>query len=155
MTLASMCSFLCKLNGDIGTHSLGFFLGPGRPLSRIGACGSMDGGARLRPLTAAAPLFLLPSTFGGASVLLSVASLPDAGTGVAFDSDDLSADSGGRTIGVESSLMELVDGRLIVVESDGNRDNTPGETASVTTLLFLPDFGDILVAVAVVDMAWC
>ena len=154
-----MCCFLSKTIVVIGTHSLGFFLGPGRPLSRMGALGSIDGGARFRtPPAAAPPLFFLPSTLGGANVLLSVASLPGAGTGVAFDSDDLSADSGGRTIGVAAPLMDVVDGCLVVGVSDGNRDRESGDMDSVTILLFLPDLGDTLVAVVVVDMAryrWC
>lgn len=87
------------------THSLGFFLGPGRPRSRGGALGSIDGGARLRPVAVAPPLFLLPSALGGASEFGSAASVP-AGTGVAFESEDLSASSGSCTDGDASFLMD-------------------------------------------------
>jgi len=55
----------------------------------------MIGGALFLPATAAPPLFLLPSTFGGgASEFGSGVSALVPGTGVAFDSDDLSAGDG-------------------------------------------------------------
>lgn len=76
------------------TYNLGFFFGPGRPFSFAGPLGSMLGGARLRPATCAPPRFFLPSILGGASELLSVPSAV-AGTGVALDSEGLSAESGG------------------------------------------------------------
>lgn len=119
-----------------GTHSLGFFLGPGRPLSFMGALGSMDGGARLRPDAAAPPLFLLPSVLGGASVLASAGSLPAGGMGVALEADSLSAASEGGIDGEASSLTIVGDGRL---SSDGKRDRASGATCRVTSRLFLAD----------------
>jgi hypothetical protein len=85
------------------THSLGFFLGPGRARSLIGAFGSMDGGALFRPDGAAPPLLFFASAFGGARVLPSPASAP--GIGVAFDSDDLSTPSGSCIDGEASPFM--------------------------------------------------
>lgn len=121
----------------------------------------MDGGARLRPPAAAPPLFFLPSILGGARELLSVAaaSLVVAGTGVAFDSDDLSAISGTCIDGELSSLM--ADG----LGSDGNCESTSCGKRSTTIRLFSAAFL-VVVAVAniiltlarcVVDVAmrWC
>ena len=84
------------------TYNLGFFFGPGRPRSLIGPVGSIVGGARFRPGAATPPLRRL-SAFGGASELLSVPSPATSGTGVAFDSDDFSAISGGGSEGEGST----------------------------------------------------
>ena len=125
-------------------YNLGFFLGPGLPRSRGGAFGSMDGGARFLPLTAPPPLFRLPSTLGGgASELGSCSSLTFDGMGVVFDSDDLSALSGGWTDGDGSSVMRGL-------TSAGNWASRSGERRSVTILLFLLDFEPPF-AVGVVD----
>jgi hypothetical protein len=93
----------------------------------------MDGGARLRPDGAAPPLFLLPSTLGGARELPSAASVP--GTGVAFDSDDLSALSGGC---IDGEASPLIVGAADTGSSDDccgrNCDNVFLESLSVTII---------------------
>lgn len=90
----------------MSTYSLGFFLGPGRPRSLGGALGSMDGGARLRPVPDAPPLLRFASALpGGAKVSASATSVP-FGTGVAFESDDLSACSDGCADGEGSFLID-------------------------------------------------
>lgn len=138
--------------GRSSAYSRGFFFGPGRPRSRGGALGSMDGGARLRPATAAPPLFRLPSTLGGARELASAES-PWVGTGVAFDSDDFSFVSGGWSDGEGSFLMGAATaGGAVGVESDGHsRSSLPG-IFSVTVKLFLPVFvADMVRAIDAVD----
>lgn len=137
----------------IVTYSLGFFLGPGRPRSRGGAFGSIEGGARFRPVAVAPPLFFLPSDLGGASELGSTTSLA-CGTGVALESDDLSATSGNCTDGDGSFLM---DGSAEVSRAgelcaDDHCARRVGEMRSDTIRLFFPGFvADLRVA----DMWWC
>ena len=135
------------LNAGVGTYSLGFFFGPGRPRSRGGALGSIDGGARFRPVPDAPPLFRLPSALGGASVLGSTASVP-LGTGVAFESDDFSAVSDGCADGDGSFLMDGIAEALGGL-SDGHFVSWLDGIRSDTIRLFLPGFGIDLV---VVDM---
>lgn len=115
----------------------------------MGALGSMDGGALLRPVTAAPPLFFLPSILGGASELGSVPSTVAGGMGVALESDVLSAASDGCADGDASALMacDLVDGLAA-----GYRARMSGDRCSITILLFLAIFGVDLVVVAVVDI---
>lgn len=138
------CAAQSDFSHHVNTYSLGFFLGPGLPRSRGGALGSMEGGARFRPVTVPPPLFRLPSTLGGGtSELGSCSSLPFGGMGVEFDSDDLSALSGGWTEGDGSVLMEGL-------TSAGNWDSLSGERRSTIILLFLLDFEPPL-AVGVVD----
>lgn len=84
--------------------------------------GSIDGGARLRPLTAAPPLFFLLSPLGGASEFGSAGSLAVDGLGVAFESDDLSA-SGSCMAGEGSFLMDDVDCCLDVDDGDDSVEN--------------------------------
>lgn len=76
------------------TYSLGFFLGPGLPRSLGGALGSIEGGARFRPVEVPPLDFFFASALGGANELPSVSSLAFEGIGVELDSDDLSAVSG-------------------------------------------------------------
>lgn len=107
------------------THNLGFFLGPGLPLSLGGALGSMTGGALLRPAAEAPPLLRLPSILGGgASELGSGVSAPVAGTGVEFDSSDFSPGegTGGAMEGVCSWLL------VVGVDEEGLREAALGET---------------------------
>lgn len=128
------------------THNLGFFFGPGLPRSLGGTLGSMEGGARFRPETPPAPpLFLLPSTLGGASVLPSPSSLPAAGTGVALDSDVLSARLGGID-GDASGLSDDTVGFAAGLAC-GKRASKSGERRSVITLLFFADLDDALAVV--------
>ena len=131
------------------TYNLGFFFGPGLPLSLGRTFGSIAGGARLRPVTVPPPLLLLLSDFGGASELGSGSSLPFDGSGVALDSDDLSADSGGWTDGDGSGLMDADE---VGFTSDGNCASRSGDRRSVTILLFLADFDVDLVVVLVDDI---
>lgn len=131
------------------THNLGFFFGPGLPLSLIGALGSMDGGALLRPVTAAPPLFFLPSTLGGASELGSAASVLVGGMGVALESDVLSTVSDGCADGDASALMACGLGGGVAA---GYCARLSGDRRSVTILLFLAIFAVDLVVVAVVDI---
>ena len=129
------------------TYSLGFFFGPGLPRSRGGPLGSIAGGARLRPVTVPPPRFRLPSTLGGgASELVSFSSFAFDGIGVEFDSDDLSALSGGWIDGEGSALMRGW-------TSAGNWASRSAERRSVTILLFLLDFAIVLVEAAADDMA--
>lgn len=97
------------------TYSLGFFFGPGLPLSLIGPFGSMLGGALFLPLTppaAAPPRFLRPSTLGGGASALA------SGMGVEFDSDVLSAAD--VVSGTEGEALVVGGGREgLGVESDG------------------------------------
>lgn len=65
----------------------------------------MEGGARLRPVIVPPPLRLLLSVLGGAREFGSVSSLLVDGIGVALDSDDFSAFSGGWIDGEGSGLM--------------------------------------------------
>jgi hypothetical protein len=118
-------------NTLVRTYSLGFFLGPGLPRSRGGAFGSIDGGARFRPVMVPPPRFLLLSVLGGARDLGSPSSLLKEGMGVALDSDDLSALSGGCTDGEDSGLMSCVAG-----PSDGKAASLSEERRSVIILLF-------------------
>ena len=102
------------------TDNLGFFFGPGRPRSLMGPFGSIEGGARLRPVTALPPRLRL-STLGGASELPSVVSAV-GGTGVALDSDDLSLTSGGGADGEGSTVLGITAG-LVETMSDGKVDS--------------------------------
>lgn len=115
----------------------------------MGALGSIDGGALLRPVTAAPPLFFLPSILGGARELESTPSPLAGGMGVALDSDVLSAGSDGCADGEASALMAcgLVDGLAA-----GNCARLSGGRCSITILLFLAIFGVDLVVVAAVDI---
>lgn len=155
IALAGLAPFAFSVvRSMVPSGNLGFFLGPGRPRSRGGAFGSMEGGARFRPLAVAPPLFFLPSTLGGASELLSTTSLP-CGTGVAFESDDLSATSGSCTDGDASFLM---DGSADVSPAgelcdDDHCASRVGEMRSDTIRLFLPGFAaDLSVADMVVEV---
>jgi len=132
------------------TYSLGFFFGPGRPLSLIGPFGSIEGGARFRPFAAGPPLLRLLSTLGGASELWSAASLLAEGTGVAFDSDVFPVDSGGCIDGVVSIFGGCADG--LGVTSEGKRDRCSGERRNVIIRLFLAVFDVDLVMVVVADI---
>lgn len=114
------------------TYNLGFFFGPGLPLSRGGAFGSIAGGARFRPVIVPPPLLRLASAFGGASEFGSCSSLPFDGIGVELDSDVLSALSGGCTDGDGSGLT--TDGNLRLT-SDGNWSSRSGDRRSTTILL--------------------
>jgi len=137
------------------THNLGFFFGPGRLLSRIGPFGSMEGGARFRPVTPAPPL-LRRSPLGGASVLVSVPSVTVGGIGVPFESDALSADSVGGSEGDGVGLAMGAGGGLGAM-LDGKRASMSGEMRSFITRLFLAVF-EFALAEAGVDMAvvvWC
>lgn len=131
------------------THSLGFFLGPGLPLSLGGAFGSITGAALLRPAVAPPPLFRLPSILGGgASEFGSGVSAPVAGTGVEVDSSDFEAGEGSGCVmvGVGSTFVD-----------DGFRDAGPetirarasGATVSVTILVFREPLGVDLTGVAI------
>lgn len=122
------------------THSLGFFLGPGLPRSRMGALGSMDGGALLRPVTAAPPLFFRPSILGGASELGSAASLVVGGIGVALESEALSTTS--CCTDGDGSACGFADGLAA-----GYRARLSGDRRSVTILLFFAGLGVDLVVV--------
>lgn len=131
----------CHARKSRCTHNLGFFLGPGLPLSLGGAFGSITGGALLRPATAPPPRLRLPSIFGGgASEFGSGVSAPVAGTGVEFDSSDFSPGegTGGATEGVCSGLV------AVGVDEEGLRDEAPetmrasasGATLRVTMRVF-------------------
>jgi hypothetical protein len=133
---------------DACTYSLGFFFGPGRPRSLIGPFGSIDGGARFLPLTAAPPL-LRRSTLGGARLLLSIPSMFIGGTGVPFDSLVFSTNSGGCTDG-EGSMRDGGDG--LGEESDGHAARRSEEMRSVTTRLFFAPLAVDLALVADADM---
>ena len=128
------------------TYNLGFFLGPGLPLSRGGAFGSMAGGARFRPVMVPPALFFFASAFGGASELGSVSSLAFVGIGVSLDSDDFSALSGGWRDGEGSGLTFVSEAGLT---SDGNWERASGERLRITILLFFAvldvDFEEVLV----------
>jgi len=136
------------------TYNLGFFLGPGLPLSLGGALGSMIGGALLRPATAAPPLFFLPSTLGGGTREFgSGVSALAAGTGVALDSDDLSAGEGAgcTTEGVGADCpWEEVDADGFRGDVCGNRSSASGVRWRVTILVLREAFG---VTLADADMA--
>ena len=129
------------------TYSLGFFLGPGLALSLGGAFGSIDGGARFRPVTVPPGFLRLLSGFGGANELVSCSSLAVDGKGVELDSDDFSADSGGCTDGDGSTWTG--DGEAGLT-SDGNCASTSGDRRNTIILLFLPPF-DVDLVVELVD----
>lgn len=137
------------------TYSLGFFLGPGLPLSLGGALGSITGAARFRPATAPPPLLRLPSILGGgASELGSGVSAPVAGTGVELESSDFDADEGSGCVivGAESRvLMFGVDDDVLrdeALELDTIRASASGATLRVTILVFREPFGVDLAGVA-------
>jgi hypothetical protein len=143
------------------TYSLGFFFGPGLPLSLGGALGSIIGAARLRPAMAPPPLLRLPSTFGGGASELgsgvsapSAPSAPAAGTGVELESSDFEADDGSGCVivGAESTVLMLgvVDDvvRDEELELDTIRFKAPGSTLRVTILVFREPFGVDLAGVA-------
>lgn len=137
------------------TYSLGFFLGPGLPLSLGGALGSITGAARLRPATAPPPLLRLPSILGGgASELGSGVSAPVAGTGVELESSDFDADEGSGCVivGADSgALMFGVDDDVLrdeALEFDRIRASASGATLRVTILVFREPFGVDLAGVA-------
>lgn len=94
----------------------------------------MEGGARFRPVMVPPPLLRLPSTLGGASELGSCSSFAFDGMGVEFDSDDLSALSGGWTDG-EGSVV------TVGFTSAGNWASRSGDRWRTTSLLFLLDLG--------------
>lgn len=142
----AMLVFHMHLMRDACTDNLGFFLGPGRPRSLGGALGSIAGGALLRPVALAPPLFRLPSTLGGgANELGSCSSLAVDGRGVEFDSDVLSALSGGWTEGEGSGLTAAG-------TSAGNLLRASADRCRMTILLFLADLGVALEADGVVDI---
>lgn len=98
------------MSGVLSTHNLGFFFGPGLPLSLGGALGSILGGARFLPDMVPPPLFLLASVLGGANELASCSPSSLVGTGVELESDVLSAAlSGGWTDGDASAFTACVD----------------------------------------------
>jgi len=102
----------------------------------------MEGGARFRPLTCPPPLFRL-STLGGARELVSVPSavvVVLVGTGVAVDSDDLSAGSGACMDGVSSSVGGVGDGLGVLL--DGKRERWAGERRKVMRRRFLDGLVD-------------
>lgn len=138
------------------TYSLGFFFGPGLPLSLGGALGSITGAARFRPATAPPPLLRLPSILGGgASELGSGVSAPVAGTGVELDSSDLDADDGSGCVMVGASrvLAFGVDAEVFrdeVLEAGTNRASTSGARLRVTILVFREPFGVDLAGVAII-----
>jgi len=113
----------------------------------MGPFGSIDGGARFLPATAAPPLRRL-SIFGGAKPLLSPPSTLVVGMGVPFDSEILSTDSGGCTDGDGWVLIIGADGFGVL--SDGHRDKRSEVSRNVIILLFLPAFGAVIV-VDVID----
>jgi len=140
------------------TYSLGFFFGPGLPLSLGGALGSITGAARFRPATAPPPLLRRPSIFGGgASELGSGVSAPVAGTGVEFDSSDFDADDGSGCvmIGAESRVLRVgVDVDVFldeVLEPETIRASASGATLRVTILVFREPLGVALAGVAIME----
>ena len=140
------------------TYSLGFFFGPGLPLSLGGALGSITGAARFRPATAPPPLLRRPSILGGgARELGSGVSAPVAGTGVEFDSSDFDADDGSGCVmvGAESRVLRVgveVDVfRDEVLESDTIRASASGATLRVTILVFREPLGVALAGVAIME----
>lgn len=137
------------------TYSLGFFFGPGLPLSLGGALGSIIGAARLRPAMAP-PLLRLPSTFGGGgSELGSGVSAPVAGTGVELESSDFEADDGSGCVIVGAESIVLKFGVDDDVFRDGGlgldtiRFRASGATLRVTILVFREPFGVDLAGVAI------
>ena len=74
------------------------------------------------------------------------------GSGVEFDSDDLSMDSGGWTEGEGSGLIDEDDLGFAAGTSAGNRSSRSGERFKTTILLFFDDLDDDLVVVLVDDM---
>lgn len=140
------------------TYSLGFFFGPGLPLSLGGALGSITGAARFRPATAPPPLLRLPSILGGgASELGSGVSAPVAGTGVEFDSSDFDADDGSGCVMVGAESRVLMSGveadvfRDEVLEPDTIRARASGATLRVTILVFREPLGVALAGVAIME----
>jgi len=137
------------------TYSLGFFFGPGLPLSLGGALGSITGAARFRPATAPPPLLRLPSILGGgASELGSGVSAPVAGTGVELDSSDFNADGSGCVmVGAESRVLRFgVDADVFrdeALEPDTIRASASGATLRVTILVFREPLGVALAGVAI------
>lgn len=115
--------------------------------------GSIDGGARFRPLPL--PFFPLWSGLGGANELGSIASVPLVGIGVAFDSDDLSASSGGCTDGEGSFLVD--DDEDLDATSDGYLVRMSGDNL-IMTIRLLPlaavDMMPLLVVGFVVYCGW-
>jgi hypothetical protein len=138
------------------TYSLGFFFGPGLPLSLGGALGSITGAARFRPAIAPPPLLRLPSILGGgASELGSGVSAPVAGTGVELESSDLAVDEGSGCVivGAGSRVLTFgVDDDVFldeVLELDTIRARASGATLRVTILVFREPFGVDLAGVAI------
>lgn len=107
------------------------------------------------PTALPVPFFFLPSACGTASEAASVSSLALMGIGVALDSDDLSAASGGWTDGEGSGLMEEDDGEVEDLASKGKRvSESDGRRSIIILLFFDPLAFDLLVdAGVVVDMA--
>jgi len=139
------------------TYSLGFFFGPGLPLSLGGALGSITGAALFRPATAPPPLLRLPSIFGGgARELGSGVSAPVAGTGVELDSSDFDAGDGSGCVmvGAESCILgfgvEADVFRDEVLEPDTIRASASGATLRVTILVFREPLGVALAGVAII-----
>jgi hypothetical protein len=139
------------------TYSLGFFFGPGLPLSLGGALGSITGAALFRPAIAPPPLLRLPSILGGgASELGSGVSAPVAGTGVELDSSDLDADDGSGCVMVGAGSRVLRFGieadvfRDEVLEPDTIRARASGATLRVTILVLREPLGVALAGVAII-----
>jgi hypothetical protein len=139
-------------------YSLGFFFGPGLPLSLGGALGSITGAARFRPATAPPPLLRLPSILGGgASELGSGVSAPVAGTGVEFESSDFDADDGSGCVMVGAGSRVLMFGveadvfRDEVLEPETIRASASGATLRVTILVFREPLGVALAGVAITE----
>lgn len=143
---------LSVVRSIVPSGSRGFFLGPGRPRSLGGALGSMDGGARLRPVPGAPLLRFASALLGGARVSASATSVP-FGTGVAFESDDLSACSDGCADGEGSFLIDgtaeaRASGEAV---SDGQLESWLDGMRSDTIRLFLPALGVDLVVMDMVS----
>ncbi len=109
--------------------------------------GSIEGGARLRPVIVPPPRRLLLSVLGGAREFGSVSSLVVDGMGVELDSDDFSVLSGGCIDGDGSGLMTL---GVAGLTSAGKAASLSGERRITTNLLFLLAL-DVDLAVGVVD----